>query len=192
MWGNIIGLIAIGLAILIYFLQRRRRKLNYVTLLQPIVNRGALSEKTGLQVLVDGVEVDRVYVSRIIIWNSGDETISRDQLLTIDPPRIVLSDGELLHAEIESSTRSSNNATALISENSIRLDFDYLNSKDGYRVAITHTGSGTKPEIVGEVKGIPNGVKFGRVRRSKRMKIFGRMFPNPIDTFCISFWAVSA
>lgn len=121
---------------------------------------------------------DLLTKSHIIFWNAGRRTLRGEDIVTSDPLRISIENGEILRAHVIHQPRIINkievhkkNTTSVI------WNFDYLDSKDGAVIEIIHTASERNPKIEGNIKGIPQGIKNwgslprrGRIISSKRME----------------------
>lgn len=111
----------------------------------------------SLEMLHKGEKIENLTVTKLAFWNAGRETINNQDIVTIDPPRIIIKDeGEILDAKIIDINNPSNNFSIDISKekNSILLNFDYIDKNDGIILQILHTNLSPKSlELIGKIKG---------------------------------------
>jgi hypothetical protein len=111
-------------------------------------------------------EVQRLTLTKVYFWNAGKKMMSGDQVVEEDPLRCEFRfdpPDEILKAHVATSTNRVNKVTVSEADNQnniLLIDFDYLNSKDGVRIDILHTGKDRYPDIKGSLRGIPQGVSI--------------------------------
>jgi hypothetical protein len=169
--GSLIGLVGIGLAIVFAFYVRPRPRLaSQVNSLELLGNNQALPKE--IEFFFRGQKVPKVTLSRIAIWNMGNVTFRRDQIVAADPLRIVTSSGsEVLDARILDRTREVNDFSCAVREsrNEVECTFDYLDSRDGASVEVIHTGD-AKLQVVGTLRGVPKAVLVVAVPKAPETK----------------------
>ena len=158
--GTIVGLAGIVLAVVFYLRSCRRARLacqiDHVTL---VGGPGAAFEGE-VEIRFAGAVVPRITLSKIVIWNNGDRTISGTDLVERDPLRVeVPAAGRILKHTIVRQPRTVN-AWHVDQPSSNRLDlsFDFLDPGDGIRLEVIHSQLGRELDLTGTIRGIPAGL----------------------------------
>ena len=155
-----IGILGVLLAIIFYMKTKRCKELKYAVLNRTVINQPE-KELRGLQVTYNSVPQQRVTVSRIVILNSGTETIRLEDIpnkapLSINIPRDNIQVLDLSLAKV------TNKASCFIvgdvetgeTEISVPLSFEYMDQQDGVTVQIIHNGTeDTKIKVTGKIIG---------------------------------------
>jgi hypothetical protein len=108
------------------------------------------------------------------MWNMGNTTLRREQIVTADPLRVVTSEGsQILEVRVLSRTRQVNDFKCSIrvssAGNETECTFDYLDSGDGALLEIIHTGDGTV-HVTGTLREVPKGVLAIAVPKSAQQR----------------------
>lgn len=135
------------------------------------------SEKiNGLTVNFKNEKVKNFSVSKFVIWNSGNSTINKSDIVSVDPLRI--EDNEeltILDYEVIQSNEKSNQFKLLdnISEGSFKkiiIEFDYIDPQQGCVIQVFHNGiSPSSPDLKGKIKGIDKLTRLKNNRVAWRM-----------------------
>lgn len=155
--GIIIGVVGIIFSIVFYIksLRAKRpvwriRSNNLISDYQNIL--------TKLLISYDGNQVADLTVSKIVFWNSGQETIDRDDIQTANPLRVIVAEGlAFLDVKVLQSCGDSANFSVRVSDDrgAVFLDFDYLDKNHGALIQVVHNGKKSEDiSIVGDIKGI--------------------------------------
>ena len=158
--GTAVGFVGIVLAVVFYFRSRRKARLafqcDHVTL---VGGRGA-AFSDEVEISFAGTVVPRITASRIIIWNCGDRTINRRDLVEGDPLRVEVPEtGRILKHMVLRQTRSVNAwHFDQPSPNLLNLTFDFLDPGDGVSLEIIHSEPRDELHVVGTIRGIPGGL----------------------------------
>ena len=148
----LIGIVGILLAIIFYFKGKKYKVIKYWIFSKTII--GDLNSRLeGLEVIYKGVKQKWVGVSTITIWNAGTETINSDEIVESRPLSIMVpSTVKILDVNIVNSTdeslgfnlkeiQTNHDQSAQI----LKIDFDYIDRKDGTIVQIVHdNGKGVR------------------------------------------------
>lgn len=113
-----------------------------------------------VKVTVAGVDVPRLSKATVVLWNAGNLTIARDDIVESDPLRLEVGDGaQIIDARIVQATRPVIEFQLAASEDPrVRLCvFNFLDQGDGVVVDLLHTGVG-RITVKGTVKGMPKGL----------------------------------
>jgi len=150
----LIGLLGLTIAIIFYYKQKKVKRINYVC---RTTNLLCDTNKWGkLRVSYSRKRIKCLSTSFIAFWNSGTETISREDIAIAAPLRILLDEkDELLEAEIIKCNNHANCISLSITQtNQLIVSFDYLDKTDGAILRIIHTGKEyPTPVMIGEIKG---------------------------------------
>lgn len=192
--GAIIGLLGLISVPIVYFLTRKRTSLSYAYLGEHLLGSASDALPHGISVQYHGTNIPRLTKSVIVLWNTGENTISGDHLVSLDPLRFhVGSDGAILSATVLKATRDVNGFWVSVptpqTPNEAVVGFGYLDSGDGIVAEILHTSAQRYAEIKGTVQGLPKGLKsVGRITRARALKrnqptrVF-RMFLSSVATW---------
>jgi len=151
------------LTVLFYRLSRPRKLLAYATRTFRVVPDKRIKLKS-LGIRYNGHTVERLSVTRLAIWNAGNESIRRNDLATKDPPVIYAGAGiTMFETDIIETSAAANNislrtiGTPIIGS---AIDFDFLDPGDGAVFSVVHDGNKvTDIRLNGEIIG-------GRIRRT--------------------------
>jgi hypothetical protein len=158
--GVAIGILGLIAAYIFYRRSLVRPKISFIK--NSLFVIGPNSEfPSELEVFYKGKKVPLVTKSMVVIWNSGNSTLSGTQVVETDPLRIEVGiDCEVLDVELERFTRKTNAFNISISPeypNIVKCSFDYLDPQDGVVIRVIHTGD-TDITVTGTLRGIPKGL----------------------------------
>jgi hypothetical protein len=115
-----------------------------------------------IRVFYQEIPLSRLTRSTFIFWNDGNETLSKEDITSGDPIAIsVANDERILSFQVTKLSRKINNIQVLRCdgvENSIILEFDFLDKNDGAVIEILHDGKELHPKVTGTVKGLKSGI----------------------------------
>jgi hypothetical protein len=104
--------------------------------------------------------VSALVKSYVLFWNRGSQTLDGSNLVAADPLRLTLEDGgEILRARVVRRTRDVNQFESVISDDGVRLTFDFLDEGDGAVIEVLHTNRGKSLWVEGTIKGVRGGVE---------------------------------
>ncbi|WP_213150463.1 hypothetical protein [Stutzerimonas balearica] len=121
-----------------------------------------------VEVFYQGSKVERLTKSKIVFWNDGNEVLERSKFVSSDPVTVAFPQGtNILSYHVVKPTREVINFSVnkvLSENNSLRIEFDYLDPKDGAVIEILHDGAAKYPMITGSFMGVPKGIEnYGSV-----------------------------
>ncbi len=100
-----------------------------------------LSQIEGLSINYKKRPIKTLTGSRISIWNAGKETIKRSDIASGEKIRIELEKGlEFLNIEEFKVTNEANKCNVELVDNTILIDFEYLDYQEGLALEVFHTG----------------------------------------------------
>lgn len=120
------------------------------------------SEKIdGLNVSFNDDKVKNFTVTKIAVWNSGNITLTKSDIVDADPFRIEISDDLIILDYQILQTNEPSNQFKLISAKTeegkeyLKVDFDYIDRRQGCVIQIFHNGqSSSQIGVKGRIKGI--------------------------------------
>jgi hypothetical protein len=147
----------IVLAVLFYKLSKPRKLLAYATRTFRVVPQGRIKIQ-GLQITYYGYPVESLSVTRLAVWNAGNESIRRRDLPGSDRPVIYGGSGIKIFetAVIETSAVANNVGLTLVDHPIVgsAIGFDFLDPGDGAVFSVVHRGSElTDIRLNGEIIG---------------------------------------
>lgn len=166
--GTLIGVLGVAVAVATYVLSRRRKMLAYRTRGIHLIGNADPGLPSDITIQYRGQTVPRVTRSFLVIWNEGEETITRSDIASADPLVVdVGPEAKILRVMPTKITRTVTQVSAHDlpeSPNKALIDFDFLDTKDGAVLEILHTGEKRHPRLTGTVRGIPSGPKnYGQI-----------------------------
>jgi hypothetical protein len=161
--GFAIGVVGLAIAIVIYALSRRYKRIWYDVRSFALVERER-STVPGLEVTFEKKPVDALTISKACIWNSGNEALRYGDFAPTQ--RLLIEVGnkvQILEASIvQTSSKNCQCELERAGGNSYAIKFDFLDPSDGLVVQIAHTGAASKDvNVTGHIVG---GGKISRPR----------------------------
>lgn len=162
---------AVLLSIYLFFKSRSVKKVAIFIENESILDKRNSNRSELLEILFDGEKIERLNKAIIYFWNSGTQTIYRNDLNNIDPPRIYLGDtGKILQVNFLSNSRNVINPSIKKDMNSYYLEFDFLDASDGVVLEVLHTGENNDIKIEGTIIGIKERLNVEN-QKSKLLKL---------------------
>lgn len=145
----------IGVPSFLYAIATHKRiQISYADSSLPVIEKGtSVFEK--LSVHYDNEQIERLTVTRVAIWNSGNEEIEESRFVNGKSISLHCDDNaKILDAKIIQETDSDNQfRIADCLDHEIKLSMDYMNPKDGVVVQVIHTGSYKSISVDCKLKG---------------------------------------
>lgn len=155
--GFLVTVFSLALAVIFYLRSRKRKLIRYAVRSTNMV-KGLVSKIESLEMLYKGQRVEDLTVTRIAIWNAGEETINSDDVASGDPLCIRVGEGLKVLDEKILSIKNPTNQFAVErcpDQQGVVMKFDYLDSDEGAVIQIFHTGtSSDQVKIEGTIKGL--------------------------------------
>lgn len=166
----IIGVIGIIIAIFFWIRSRKFKRVAYLLRTFKITEKK--NEIPKLRVMYGNEIVENLSLSRIAVFNDGNQVIDISDMSKKDPLRIVIpKDFRILDARLFYVRNEANNFSLEISreENAARIIFDYMNGGDGCVVEIFYDSTVSDDITVrGSFKGIRKIDKKGQTSKEFR------------------------
>lgn len=139
---SLIGIPSFVFTIYTWYKGNRKKEFSFSQDSYWIVKKGK-KKIEKLNLLFDGKEIDDLTITKFVIWNSGNEEIRRDDLVSEKPLAIKsIGKAQILDAQIIVYTESTNKfSITKVESKKATLDFEYVNKNDGVVVQIIHSGS---------------------------------------------------
>jgi hypothetical protein len=116
-----------------------------------------------IKILFNNLTVPRIVVTQLAVWNTGNTVVRGQEIVESDPITIHFEDGAtILDAQRVTATQEVNDFRIRVCEHDRSrafLEFNYLNSRDGAKFQIIHTGGKGKAKVTGSIRGIAKGVE---------------------------------
>jgi len=166
--ATVVGLIGVVLAIFFFIRGRVIRRLAYQATGSNLIGGQHAELPVDVAVVYKGVPVPRVTKTTLIIWNAGNTTLDGRDIVSTDPLRIALEkDCKILDIQVVKRSRGVTGILASSDDRfpaSVLVTCDFLDSGDGARMEVLHTGDSGLAVVVGTVKGLRKGcVSFGSI-----------------------------
>jgi hypothetical protein len=182
--GPSIGLIGILIG---YILNRRSRigpRLVYQQQALRLLGSASPILPEEVEIYFKNQKVPLIARSRVVLWNSGTQTIRSADIVSDDPIRVVVSqESQVLQARVIASTRPVVKFHVRLQpcvSNSVVCEFDFLDPDDGAIIEILHTDEANYPNILGTIRGMPRGLRDwgGRV---PYVEVFRMQIPHNVN-----------
>lgn len=153
--GLIFGIIGIILAIVFYFKGKKSKKPYYLMKSFNIISDNFGNRIEDIEILFKGQKIKDLTVTKIVIWNSGNETINKSDIPETTKFGIGAKEEiKIYDIEIIENTDTANNITLINHEQKYLIDFDFIDPNQGIIIKVTHSGKSSEDIIVdGRVKG---------------------------------------
>lgn len=172
--GILVGLIGLTVGILgIVMTVRSRRRCHVTTISEDFALIGADAVYPDeIEVRYRGVQVPKVTASIVWIWNSGNTTVRRTDIVPDDPLRFQFS-GDVLNVAVRTVTRDVIGISALTSpkRSTVLVTFEFLDPRDGAILEVLHDGGIESPKSLGTIIGLPEGLDYRPLGRGRRWKV---------------------
>lgn len=182
-----------------YLKSLKRKAISYRSLSSTLFSGRSAGDLPKLEIFYDRMAISNIARTRLCVWNSGNEIVDVNDLVSASPLTVRASSSEsgaeicrILDCRLLASSRNASNCAAVLqpSDNIIALGFDYLEANEGFVVDIIHSQK-AKFELAGAVKGVKSftsnsnttfdeivfglltsDLRGGRRRRSRVFRIF--------------------
>jgi hypothetical protein len=160
-WLNVIFLLfaILGIIVSIYLYRKgKRRKKPLFSKRSVNVVSDSIQSFGDILVTYLGKPVENLTVTKVAIWNSGNETLNSSDQAPTDKLRIETEEGiQIFKADIIYESNQTNNFKVQINSNIVELTFDFFDQNQGGIVKIIHSGKKSDNLIIkGTFKGVGN------------------------------------
>jgi hypothetical protein len=134
----------------------------------------------AVEIRYQGERVKNLSLTKLALWNRGNDTVNIHDVASTDPLRIVIDPpAKLLGAELIYATNPANNFKIFtnLQTGEVKIEFEYFHTYEGIVAQIYHTGSKDNPIMLkGTVKGVSK-----IIRSSPEDDYFTDSFMRPIQ-----------
>lgn len=155
---------------------------------------GSISKFENLKVLYKDREIENLTISKILFFNRGNETITSNDLKTINPIKFGSETSRVLDASLIQVNNHSNNIKVDFNKDTeyIDIDFDYLDHNQGFVVQVIHTGtSSVDLDLEGAIIGVQKPIRLDPKEFTRKENITrdNRVY-SVLFSIAIIFWLV--
>lgn len=150
-----IGIIGLAIGIFSYLKSKKVKRLSYEKHSFNLVN-DSISKFPKLELKYDNNKISNLSITKLILWNSGNETIDKKDIISSEQIHITKSNDTIIYnIEIKEIVEKSNNFLILEENNSWNIIFDYIDPQQGISIEIFHSKISSKDiKIKGKIKGL--------------------------------------
>lgn len=169
---SIITIISLPIAIYSIMTSRKKKEISYIGRSYCIVEKGK-KKLENLQITYKDRVIDNLTITQYAIWNSGNQLLNREDIVTDPPLRLIAKNrAQLLEGHIVAESEVSNKFSISEFENSIYVDFDYVAENEGIVLQVIHTGQRKDLSFECKIKGgKPLKCRNAQSMKSKRLSI---------------------
>lgn len=165
-------------------INKEKRELSYIKKSNALI-RGKKSEYEKLSISYAGQQIESLCVSNIVIWNSGNRTLSNSDIVETKEIAVTAADNNMiLDVEIVAASEETNKFSVIkVDDHCVKVVFDYADSRDGVAIQVIHTGTEDSIALSCKIKG-------GRPLRNHINEALPNMIrkavnPNKYDKFMV-------
>lgn len=159
-WVTIISLVGVVITILALIMQikDKKKRVIYYTINSTILVDNEVSRIDGIKILFQDREIETVVVSKIKLWNGGNEILEMGDFypnynLSIKVPQNEKILGAIVNEETDKTCKI-NVQNLTQNENVSIIDFYCLEPRQGATITIYHTNiDEEETEVIGKIKG---------------------------------------
>lgn len=159
--GSILAIFGILISYMFYIYSRRRRLLRYSQSGERLLGLTAAGLPEGVTVLYRGDNIPRLTRTIFWLWNDGERTFRRSDLVANDRLRLEISGvGGILTAKVLKQARDVCDFDVVLDPEDpmkIFISFEFLDKKDGAVLEILHSSDQYLMKIRGTIIGLPSG-----------------------------------
>lgn len=151
-----IGILGLVLAYYFYKKSIRAKKPVYSIKSNNLIS-GSVSTLENLNVTYRDYRVENLTVSKILFYNHGAETVTGQDLDTINHLSISSETCKILDGSVLQANNASNNFKVRYdtANENLFIDFDYLNQNQGAVIQVIHTGLSSETlDVYGDIIGV--------------------------------------
>lgn len=162
-------IIGLPLSIYLYFKSKKEKSLKFEIKSNNIFkNFESIIE--NVKVTCENKNISTLTITKILMWCNGKETIYDTDIATQMPLIIkTREDKDILEAKVISFNNLANNVHLEKLENNLyKINFEFLDNKDGFIIQVVHTGNNSNDIIVdGKIKGIKKILEIKSLKRKE-------------------------
>lgn len=150
-----IAILGIGLAIFFYLKSVKKKKPVYTLRTFSLITEN-VKKVPSISIKHGDKNIGNLSITRIAFWNSGKETIDKNDIARKSPIKFVIDEKhEILDAEILYCKNPSNDFKINANKKEVIIKFDYFDNEEGIILQIYHTGNSNKNfSVSGSIKSV--------------------------------------
>lgn len=148
--GILIGSVAGYIAS--WIVARASHRLVYQCSSQAVIDLDKHVVPERMRILVDNAEVERLVVTRLVLWNRGSRSLRASDVA--QPIRVCLDENaRIFECSILRRSRNDNALSIDQGDRSIEISFTHLDRNDGVYLRILHDSDDSQPKLEGTIVG---------------------------------------
>lgn len=141
-----------------------------------------------LKVTFNGETIKELSSTILYIWNSGNDVIDENDIVSTRPLKIKCDSGKILDGKILAQCDPSNGfMISNTTSTEIEIKFIYMDGNDGVKIQVLHTGADSKLNVDCKIKDGKEIRDYSEVKMDKGIKGFGRGIMDEVMILII-FW----
>jgi hypothetical protein len=169
----VVGTVGVVLAVFFYVKGKRKLQLSYTIQNTQLIggSGGILPEQVSIS--YEGNQITNLAKANYMVWNSGTDPIRHQDIVSGGPIMLNMQGSpRILKASILKSSLPQNgvkiNRVSEKAPQNLEVDFEFLETGQGFNAEILYTGEVSQPLPSGTVIGMPQGLKtFNPARQEK-------------------------
>ncbi|MBE6814775.1 MAG: hypothetical protein E7522_04920 [Ruminococcaceae bacterium] len=186
----IIAIVGFAYGFIFQRINKEKKEFSYCLKSNHLI-RKKKSKFEKISISYDGKQIEDLCVSKFTIWNSGNRTLNSIDMVDSKELTISTLDSSIiLDVEIIACSDETNKfSVKSIDDHTIKVNFDYVDKKEGVIVQIIHTGTDSDIQIDCKIKG---GKQIKNINNNKTTKFIGRFLNSAIfESFSMFFYGVA-
>lgn len=178
-----LAIISVFLSIFLYYKSKKIKEPIYLYKSFELI-KNSFSALDGLEIKYNKERIDTLTLTKLAIWNNGNDVIEGSDIAPADKLRISLAnDKKIINVKSIFNRKIANNIIIKIDKNEAIINFDFLDFGDGAIFEVYHTGNiNEKISMNGTIKGVTK-IKWGIYEKDYLSNIFvtkvDNIFPEP-------------
>jgi hypothetical protein len=174
-WDFWISIVVSLFGIYLTFKFNKQKKLCYVRMAMQVLNKSKNTSPKNVKIQYKEKSIPRLTRTIICLWNSGNDTIRKTDVAK--KITFQFSNPSILDASVLKKGRDECKTKIHPRRKSVSLDFEFLDPHDGITFEIIHFDEKQFPEVIGGIKGLPQGFTNSGNYFFASKSLFNRLFP---------------
>lgn len=194
----IIAIVGFAYAFIVQRINKEKKEISFCLKSNHLI-RGKRAKFEKLSITYDGQQIEDLCVSKFTVWNSGNRTLNRTDMVESKELTIsVANECRVLDVELIACSDETNGFSVRIeNEHTVKVLFEYADKKEGAVIQIIHTGNDEDIQIDCKIKGgnpiknIVNDPALKIIRKVLRKKFFVKVSIIFIGIMIVLFFCMS-
>jgi len=176
------GICGFLLALYSYFKEKVKRKSPCYRIKSSAQIDSRLSINDKLKILYNDTQIENLTLSKIILWNSGGDTISSADVIREKPLRIEIdSNYTILECSVRDINNRGNGFQVIYSPDGKKVDiaFEFFDCMEGAIFTLLHTGASKNLKLSGSIRSVKSmkDVDKQNITVKKIIQAYERLYP---------------